>query len=187
MGELKCRRLPWCVLDSGHRGRCCATLFEAQRAAEADLSLAIEQASQCHFCGEYAGEHLPICPIWRSTVNRYRVIVKLPSEHSREVRGVYFIDAQTPESAGEICLSIAGAGSVLVSSVIEKELTKPAPISLEEQRDGLICAMRPIYSVCRALLDNPSTAPLFTEQMRKGLEGMCTDAVKALRDAGAMQ
>ncbi len=59
--------------------------------------------------------------------------------------------------------------------------------SVEEQRDGLIRALRPLYTVCRALLDNHHASPIFTSQTRLALEGMCADAAAALKAAGYRQ
>jgi hypothetical protein len=145
------------------------------------LYVAIDEATQCHLCGEYDRTHLLLCPTQKERLmSQYRVVFNTNPAGVTDSgpNSVEFVEAPgMAEAMAAVMLKHENC------SIIAAKLEGPA-LTLEEQKAELLRALRPLYTVCRALLDNPSAAPLFTQEMRKALEGMCTDAVAAMKAAG---
>lgn len=149
----------------------------------AALRIAVDEATQCDLCGEYDRKHLSLCTRKENHVSQYRVVFSTnkPGTLDDGPNSVDFVEAPSmPEAMAAVMLKHEHC------QILSCRLEGPA-LTPEEQRDGLIRALRPLYTVCRALLDNPSAGPLFTDEMRKGLEGMCTDAVNAMKAAGVLR
>ena len=105
---------------------------------------------------------------------RFRVVYSLPDG----VSGVDFVEADGMDTA-IARVAIQHARFTLVSCTVEG-----APPTVEEQRDTLVRALRPLYTVARAILDTPDLGAALTPARRDGLEAMCSDAVAAMRLAG---
>lgn len=115
-------------------------------------------------------------------MSRYRVFFSATIDG--EETGPNCLDfVEAPDKAHAVATVARRYGPTcsVISCTVEGEPVPPSPV---EQRDGLIRAIRPLYTVCRALLDNPTAPDLFTTQMRAGLEELCADAVAAMKAAG---
>jgi hypothetical protein len=106
--------------------------------------------------------------------NRYRITFK-----SGNTSGIGYYDA---ESAADALAAAALEHDPFELVDIRPEQRGPG-LTLEQQRDGLVKAMTPIFTVLRALLDNPTTSPLFVEPRRSQLEKMLAEAQEAMLNA----